>query len=560
MVKNEFVSYLNTLHNYYAQNANVFGEKNIKSDYYKETMVEIPICDFIINQLTNKPSHIIVLTGHAGDGKTSLMYQVLRSFNQNFDTNSKEFEISLNNGRKCLCIKDFSEFSDEQKKVVMKNVSETQKKGDYVFIVANTGPLINSFPEAYTNDLKEDVQSKLIKLLDDNTGEITDLYGLKISVVNIVSVNNTFFPKMYVKKIINNELWSKCNDCDKKNYCPIRNNVELIRKNEVKVLDFITNHYRWLSEYEERLTIRNMTQQISYMITGGLNCEDVIEELPHVYLSSNLFFGYKGTRPDDKALEINAIKCSRNCNYDKKRFRVDEELFINKNYNLLFSKEVCNIISNSEKHVGRTDGWHQMLKRLYMFYNIESNLEKIKNDKVDIFSEQFPRFVELKYENSNPKGNDSSLIQSALLMLNLGKIDHDNYVPFTMSRESGYVQNVQYVIGTVKKNKIKLVTKKSNHSAYLGEESYNDLFIQVEGKVLKRNIDLPLLDYFEDLKNGIINTNIDSQLSKGIENIKSEILSIVNDYDEDKITIIVTNNADSKEITLDISEGKFSKD
>ena len=51
-------------------------------------------------------------------------------------------------------------------------------------------------------------------------------------------------------------------------------------------------------------------------------------------------------------------------------------------------------------------------------------------------------------------------------MLNLGKIDHDNYVPFTMSRESGYVQNVQYVIGTVNKNKIKLVTKQSNHSAY----------------------------------------------------------------------------------------------
>ena len=70
-MENKFVNYLNTLHSYSGHNANVFGEKNVENEYYKSMMVEVPLCDFIINELTNKAPHIVMLTGHAGDGKTS---------------------------------------------------------------------------------------------------------------------------------------------------------------------------------------------------------------------------------------------------------------------------------------------------------------------------------------------------------------------------------------------------------------------------------------------------------------------------------------------------------
>lgn len=74
---------------------------------------------------------------------------------------------------------------------------------------------------------------------------------------------------------------------------------------------------------------------------------------------------------------------------------------------------------------------------------------------------------------------------------------------------------------------------------------------------MHRNIDLPLLDYFEDLKNGIIDTNIDAQLSKGIESIKSEILPIAKDEEDDMFTLIVDTNEGYDEISFNISEGIF---
>ena len=38
---NEFVTYLNTLHNYKAQNSNSYAERNIKSQYYNDIKVNI---------------------------------------------------------------------------------------------------------------------------------------------------------------------------------------------------------------------------------------------------------------------------------------------------------------------------------------------------------------------------------------------------------------------------------------------------------------------------------------------------------------------------------------
>lgn len=64
---NEFVKYLNGLHNYYAQNQNAYGERNVKSPFYAKTMVPIGVCDYIISSIKENEPHIIILTGRAGD-------------------------------------------------------------------------------------------------------------------------------------------------------------------------------------------------------------------------------------------------------------------------------------------------------------------------------------------------------------------------------------------------------------------------------------------------------------------------------------------------------------
>ena len=80
---NDFVKYLNGLHNYNAQNQNAYGERNIESAYYSKTMVKIDVCNHILSLLNDQEPHIIILTGHAGDGKTSIMFQVLEELGKN---------------------------------------------------------------------------------------------------------------------------------------------------------------------------------------------------------------------------------------------------------------------------------------------------------------------------------------------------------------------------------------------------------------------------------------------------------------------------------------------
>ena len=116
---NDFVKYLNGLHNYNAQNQNAYGEKNVQSPYYERTQVPIDVCQHIINLIEKEEPHIIILTGHAGDGKTSIMYQVLKQFGVDILSSQVSeqpiTEISTESGKILTCIKDFSELSEEKR-------------------------------------------------------------------------------------------------------------------------------------------------------------------------------------------------------------------------------------------------------------------------------------------------------------------------------------------------------------------------------------------------------------------------------------------------------------
>ena len=73
MYNEDYIAYLNSLHNYNAQNPNSYGEKNVNNTFFKDVMVEVGLSKFILDRLQSDIHHVLVLTGHAGDGKTSIM-------------------------------------------------------------------------------------------------------------------------------------------------------------------------------------------------------------------------------------------------------------------------------------------------------------------------------------------------------------------------------------------------------------------------------------------------------------------------------------------------------
>ena len=83
MENNGFVDYLNTLHNEQANNENALAEAQQNNPYFKKVKVERE-AQYIANRIeTGENACLMILTGHAGDGKTTLLFQVLEKIARN---------------------------------------------------------------------------------------------------------------------------------------------------------------------------------------------------------------------------------------------------------------------------------------------------------------------------------------------------------------------------------------------------------------------------------------------------------------------------------------------
>lgn len=556
MKTEKYIAYLNSLHNYNAQNPNAYGEKNVGNAFFQEVAVKVGLCSYIEMQLLNEEPHVLILTGHAGDGKTSIMYQVLKDFDVDFNADEKISEIQLPTGSKCRCIKDYSELSDAEKLSTLKDCMTLPEKGEFVFMVSNTGPLINTFGELFPDDEKESARIELIDAMDENAGEIKVIGGYKVSVINVASIDNTSFAVSFVNNLIKDSLWEGCSECKKCGYCHIYNNRELIVKNKQRVLEFIRSHYIWLVEHGIRLTIRSMTEQLAYMLTGGIECKQVVPTEKDKYLFFNLFFGYIGLKNNDRANTILAVREAKQCAYDKKRLRADEKLLIDCDYSVSFGKEMNSLLIESQKRNGYISGWAEFLRRAYIFTNIETNAENRSRDSEDIFSKQFERYLQLRGGQSTPAKADTNLIVDALSMMYLGKVadGSTSEIPITLNKTSGLTQNVQLVTGSIPTRKLSLIQKETKDSVFDESHKRYELRLKVEKKVLDSIISLPMLDYFEELRNGVISTNIDPQLSHGVESLKAQLAKEYNDEEDDLVEIIILRNNDSVDFRLEITD------
>lgn len=547
---NDFVNYLNGLHNYYAQNQNAYGERNISSPFYHKTMVSIDICDYIISLIKQEEPHIIILTGHAGDGKTSIMYQVLESLGAEVANLLSDQEVILDNNKHIRCIKDFSELSDNTKLDTLNAVLQCPSQGRYVFMVSNTGPLINTFGRLFSDeDQREKAKMDLIERLDTNDGKLEDLFGHKMCILNMAAIDNTSFSRRFLDKVLNNELWESCNCCPKREYCHIRNNHDLIIENKERVYEFIEYYYIWQTEYGKRLTIRSMAEHLAYMITGGDDCNDVVPSPMHEKLFANLFFGYEGIISNPLAENIFAVKLAKDSRLYLRRIRTDEELLIRRNYKGLFGKTVNIIIDNIDNSIKRSKEFDDELRRMFFFMNILTG-EQHKRDLNDIFSKQFLPYIDVRNYGKKPSKSQKNLVVDALRMVYHGSVISDNnMIPITMGSEDGITQSVKLIAGRLNVSDIELNEKKDSEL----NTTRKNIILKVKQKEICR-LSLPLMDHFEELKNGVIATNMDPQLSHGIENLKSNLLELA-DIDEDKIDLLIMKNDGFSEVPMEIEDG-----
>ena len=317
---NPFVSYLNSLQRLGGNNENSIAESQACNAQFSTIHVAHPIAKTIYNELDKSDGKHIILTGHAGDGKSTVAVEVFKLFcgipsDRPLEKHMKPREDTAN----ISILKDLSERDKKNDSALLDELIGKQR---HFLLVSNTGTLLD-FIKNHSNHFVDDHVSLERKVLDaisteDGEGALT-LGSVEFRVFNLARMDNLSLARQIFERILAPERWEICQDQACRKTCPICINVDLIQKNQIRIIERIFLAYRRMYEYGTRLTIRQFTEHLAYLITSGLEYEDIQQIHQHQkhpliveYFFFNRFFGDNGHTPDPEAIEIKAVREVRN--------------------------------------------------------------------------------------------------------------------------------------------------------------------------------------------------------------------------------------------------------
>ena len=582
-MSNKFINYLNSMNNANSSNINSLAESQVLNEFYHIIQVERNLGKYIAQEIKNNKNECFILTGHAGDGKTSILVQVLREL-ELLDKGSKleEFKEINKNGIRLLYIKDMSELNKEDQIKYLKRSLEAPQEGMSSILITNTGPLLTSFKSMFNND--SDIENIILDQLDLNKNDYLDINGYKFKLINIARVDNVGFSREILKKLTYDVLWKKCKGCEQSSVCHICTNYENVRDNFERVATFVESYYRYLYENDKRVTIRQILSQLSFAFTGNMSCNEICEKrLKNVKFThnfANLFFGYEGIKDIEASNQIKAIKELKLLNIDSKSLVEDYNMIVRNNFDC-FDKDIQNIIktqwekfskqyrtssgtiedkltiNNSKEYISM----RRSLRRFYLMYSKVDNEEDIYKVIDQVFGGIFSLYNKGLFNKYSRKDNKilDKVVFDALYINNMGvppKDEEDLYL--TLKRNDGSFQNVFLEIGRVRSKDIKVIQQTISND-FDDIEYKNELFIELESDKNSRFLlTLPILNYFKSISDGAIVTSVNPILGHGIARLNSMLLEKFNtdeEIEENEFRLIINTSSKTIDIKAIIDDG-----
>ena len=190
--------------------------------------------------------------------------------------------------------------------------------GRRFLIVSNTGALLDFFRDqaAVHGVSSVQMESDVLTAIGDDTGR-ADLVvgGARFLVLNLARIDNLGIARQVFIRMIDPAQWTACNDCVCRSNCPICLNVDLINHCRETVLDRLFLAYRRMYEYGTRLTLRQITEHLAYLVTSGLEETDIAamrtagaKPLRAEFMFFNRFFGDNGKSDHAPALQMRAVQ------------------------------------------------------------------------------------------------------------------------------------------------------------------------------------------------------------------------------------------------------------
>lgn len=571
---NDFVNYLNSTNNVGGNSTGSLAEAQVKSNYYDKIKVDRKLGVYIADCINSGNHQAFILTGHAGDGKTSILVQVLKSLGYLQSGNGLKVEEMFSN---FMYIKDMSEIPADKQMDSLKTALLAPSLGRTSLLISNTGPLLKAFEllvkkqkeengEIFTSDDKLKFQSTLLSQLDSNKDEPIIIGGFSFVLVNIARVDNVPFAVSILKNVLSENLWESCATCYCANRCPIKNNRDLVSRQFDRVAIFVENYYRYLYENDKRMTIRQMVGQISYALTGNLTCDDVLSK--HLrspffnYSFANLFFGFVGLKAEKEASQIKGVEQIRNLALDRIALDVDYQLFVSHNFNCFipeFQNELNDLSTKYRNHYQITNEeqlfnekkhekelqLRRAIRRFYLMFSLSEEPSEIDHIMNQIYGSLYTEYHSLisSKQSKSVLNNMRNTIFEALYMKNTGFLpDGKTELPLTLRREDEVFQNVMIVLGEVNRSDIS-VTQEKSESIFEDESIKYQPALKIKNKVFR--LTLPMINFFNNLISGAIASNNNPALSHGISQLDALLLEQFGDVkpecEEDcELTVIVS--------------------
>lgn len=544
---NEFVDYLNSMNNANSNNKNALAESQVLNDYYKKIQIKRELGEVIYNKLFSSNEKIgVILTGHAGDGKTSILIQVLDKlgyFIEDGEIVKKPLKESEVYDNKLFYVKDMSELNEVNQKNMLEKFLEYPNNNISSLLISNTGPLINTFRNILDENSFESLEIDLLDRLDtNNLGPVkVNINGqvCKFIAINMANIDNIYLVKDIFDKLLQEELWSKCSECTVSKKCPIAFNYKMCIDNKDRIINIVEKIYTWFKENESRLTIRQMLSHLSFAFTGNLKCEEINKDIIYKkdelfdYAFPNLLFGYKGTKFIQESNNIKAIKELNKIAIDEKALQVDYKLFVHEDFSM-FDEEIMSILEDKLKKnqydLGVTNEESTKLRRAFRrFYIVTSNIDEVEFDILidSIFCESFNMFYKLKQSKNithREKNKIKDIVFEGLYKTFLGVYPKEQQMLYiTVKKELDDIQNVQLILGEVPKNDISIqnVVDKfklsENTDKYITKITFSRCDEEVE-------LTFQMLQYFMRIRDGEIFTTLNPSFTFGLNNLKAKLL------------------------------------
>lgn len=316
--KESVLNYLSTLQRINGANENALAEFQASNPFFKRIAVPHPLEEELVRDL-REGKHCIVLTGHAGDGKTTLAFAVYRrlcGFSPNSDVpelQKSRISFSLD-GHEGLLIKDLSEQERSRDKALFAELMDSTKRS---LLVSNTGALCEFFTAQESNSSrKAELEMKLLQCLSEekNTFAFRDR---SFKIYNLALRDNLPLARQVLNKMLAPDIWQNCEGCAKP-HCPVRFNRTLLAGNPAQERLFLV--YRRMQAYGARLTMRQLSEHLAWCLSGGLRETNLCRGRPLTFDAAcrwhfyNLFWGDDDIHVNPNTAEMAVIRAAQEQN------------------------------------------------------------------------------------------------------------------------------------------------------------------------------------------------------------------------------------------------------